>query len=636
MQKYFRSTLLCLSVSNFLYSTLFPSSPLSPAKMAVTRKQKNHLKKVGFSNTKQPTPVKKNPTAKITAVKQYLRKSQRIRNKQSPNANQYAICNIEQLENLFFEGYSYHKITKPHCGGRLQMHRTEHRIISTSYKLKCSMCDFVTTSHRLYKTKKPVNSCGQPASTLNLALGNALLNSPIGIVPFREICMRIGLNPGTAQGLHKLIKNKCNPIVIRLAEQSMSAVLEKLNKSKKGVGASVDCVYNNRPSSNTYFQAGTQSVFTVVEDVTPNKKLVQVVLESKLCSTRHIRLKMGLPADCPNHPGCTATLKPTDAIGQEARPALKSAMLFKETGTDLERVTNDGDCTVIPAYKQIYEDCKNYKDPHHYSRAQKRHCERKDFSSVMFPGRLAEARRRKKNRFAEDVRQRCSAEITRATGLILKEQKQKKTRAITDQLIKKLQNTPEAIVMCYKGDCSLCHEYSYACNRSEGKPWGKHSVPTDLKDKIEMTEKDEAMLRDIILFRLGPDALHKIYCFSNTQKNEAVNRSLGKYNPKLVTFPRTWTGRVHACVLNINEGFKKSSELLLEEANHEISADVVKQIKNRDTFMRYIAAYRKRPIVKQRRVERRARWMRLHELTRDREEPGYSKGKELPLLETDT
>ena len=191
--------------------------------------------------------------------------------------------------------------------------------------------------------------------------------------------------------------------------------------------------------------------------------------------------------------------------------------------------------------------------------------------------------------------------------------------------------------MCYKGDCSLCQEYSYACNKSEGKPWAKYSVPTDLKDKVEMTEKDETMLRDIILFRLGPDALHKIYCSSNTQKNEAVNRSLGKYNPKLVTFPRTWTGRVHACVLNINEGFQKSSELLLEEANHEISADVVEQIEKRDSFIRYTAAYRKQPLVKQRRVERRARWMRLHELTRDREEePGYSKGKELPLLETDT
>ena len=136
---------LCLSVSNFLYSILFPSFFLSPAKMAVTKKQKNHLKKLRFSSTKQPTPVKKNSTAKITPVDQPLRKSQRIRNKLSPNANQYAICNIQQLENLFFEGYSNHKIRRPNCEGRLQMHRTEHRIISTSYKLKCSTFDFVTT-----------------------------------------------------------------------------------------------------------------------------------------------------------------------------------------------------------------------------------------------------------------------------------------------------------------------------------------------------------------------------------------------------------------------------------------------------------------------------------------------------------
>ena len=93
---------------------------------------------------------------------------------------------------------------------------------------------------------------------------------------------------------------------MRAARPGDPDLLELLN-----VDIDTDILY----SSNTYFQAGTQSVFTVVEDVTPDKKLVQVVLESKLCTTRHIRLKMGLSADCPNHPGCTATLKPNDAIG---------------------------------------------------------------------------------------------------------------------------------------------------------------------------------------------------------------------------------------------------------------------------------------------------------------------------------
>ena len=416
----------------------------------------------------------------------------------------------------------------------------------------------------------------------------------------------------------------------------MSDVLDKLNQSNKGIGASVDCVYNNRPNPSCYFQAGTQSVFTVVEDITPDKKLVQVVLQSKICTTRHIRLKMGLPADCPNHPGCTATMKRSDAIGQEERSAIRSAMLFEKSNTDLLRVTNDGDDTVIPAYREIFPSCRNFKDIRHLSNCQRRHIERQIFSNVMFPGRWVIVRKRKQSRFAEDVRQRCSVEISLASKMIMKEQS-KKTRDISEQLIKKLEHTAEAILLCYKGDCSLCEEYSFACNVKDGKPWAKYFVPADLKDGMNMTADDENKLRACLLFRLGPEGLNKIYSLSSTQKNEAVNRSLGKYNPKLVTFARTWTGRVHACVLNINEGFKKSSELLLDAVNHKISPDVAEQISRRDQTIKYNAAFKKKPHVKQRRVERRSEWMRLHEKTRDHKaEPGHSRGIELPLDEPST
>ena len=167
--------------------------------MANSKKRKLQLKKVAFTTVNQPTKYKSNTTVKTKKKYPYqLRQSQRILQKKSPNAYQYSICNIQQLEDLFFNGYRNHNTLSPGCNGQLRMHKTEQRIISVSYKLKCDVCDFITKSQRLYKTTTSGKFGGKPASTLNLALGNALLNSPIGIVPFREISMRIGLNPGSA------------------------------------------------------------------------------------------------------------------------------------------------------------------------------------------------------------------------------------------------------------------------------------------------------------------------------------------------------------------------------------------------------------------------------------------------------
>ena len=611
-------------------------------------KQQQHCKTIGFNRNKQPhrsTPDvnKYKETATSTKKKSVFirkRQSQRLIEKESPNGGCYNILNLDQVEQLFYYGYSHHQAASPTCRGKLTMHKTEHRIISTSFSLKCPLCKFSThppkQGLKMYKT---INSTGRPASTLNLALGNALINSPIGITPYREIFMRLGLNPGSESGLHKLMKTNSNPTVVKLAQQSMASALKKLsNKCKggEGVGVSVDSTYNNRPNSLTFFQAGTQSVFSVIEDESPEKKVVQVILESKLCTTKHILLKMGQPADCPNHAGCTADLKPSDSIGQESRPALTSATKLEQAGVILSRLTNDGDDVVIPAYRQIFKQCLNFKDPIHYSKCQKRYIERKRFSLSMFPGTTAEGRRRKQSRFAEDVRQRCTAEISGAMRTIQKEQKNRK-RDITDKIIDKLKHTTEATIQCYKGNCTLCETDSLVCNGKEGKPWPKLFVPADLKGGIIMTPDDEELLRSLINFRLGPEALNKVYCQSSTQKNEAFNRSLQKYNPKLVTFPRMWTGRVHSTVLNLNEGFKKASEQLLECAGHKISEDVKQLICKRDQKIKFHQAHQKKYSVKVRRIQRRAQWKTLHEKTRgDCTEPGYSKGKELPLATPST
>jgi hypothetical protein len=63
-------------------------------------------------------------------------------------------------------------------------------------------------------------------------------------------------------------------------------------------------------------------------------------------------------------------------------------------------------------------------------------------------------------------------------------------------------------------------------------------------------------LRECIHLRLGPKALMKTRLNTNTQKNESVNRTLTKTNPKFGTWRRTLPGRIHGGVHMRNCGVR--------------------------------------------------------------------------------
>ena len=55
-----------------------------------------------------------------------------------------------------------------------------------------------------------------------------------------------------------------------------------------------------------------------------------------------------------NHERCTATLKPSDAIGLESRAALNSAMDLHIENTKVAEVTNDCDSHIINSFRPIF------------------------------------------------------------------------------------------------------------------------------------------------------------------------------------------------------------------------------------------------------------------------------------------
>ena len=147
-----------------------------------------------------------------------------------------------------------------------------------------------------------------------------------------------------------------------------------------------------------------------------------------------------------------------------------------------------------------------------------------------------------------------------------------------------------------------------------------------------MTEADESTLEALIQFRLGDKALSSTFTGSSTQKNEAFNRSLTKFNPKSVTCSKTFTGRAHAAVLNVNKGFRGATDDLLGSAGHQVSLSVNKQIDRHNKKLEYSKSYQKSPKCKQSRIRNRSQLYRLHEQKyKDREETdfGYKKDSDV-------
>lgn len=589
----------------------------------------NDLRKHGFRTGHKLSPqastaqVQEHSSTKIVKTgkdKPELRKSKRLQEatdgiKNNSTKDTYIIASVERLDVLFYRGYSGHQLSNPACTGQLQMMLSEQLLLSGTWCMVCQLCGFSCEKTKLYKEVKsnPAQKGGRLSSTLNLAAGNALLNSPIGVQPFREILMRLGIDPGSAVGLQNIISNKSNQAMIKLAEENMRQIREELKvKFSSDFGISVDSSYNNRQNSNSAFQAGTQSRQTIVEDMTEEKKVILLTLESKLCSTRHHRLKAGLPAECPNHEGCTATIKRSDAIGDEARASFKSALELDKAKCAVARVTNDGDSKIIWSFRAVFGDeCETLKDPRHFSLAQKKYAILTPFSMTMFPGETKVIRDRFKKRFAEDLRQRCSAELSSVIRLVSKLDRGDKD--VKTCIVEKLENTPQAMIKCYMGDHEQCASDSYVCNPEGDKVWPKMFVPTRLVRGLDMTDDDKEQLEALILLRLGADAIKVTYTLSSTQKNEAVNRSFSKYNSKTVTCSRTWTGRVHAAVLNINAGFGEASRQILAEAGHAICEKVNHRIQMRDLYIASNKRYAKLPAVKMRRLGKQQSWNKLHE-----------------------
>lgn len=74
-----------------------------------------------------------------------------------------------------------------------------------------------------------------------------------------------------------------------------------------------------------------------------------------------------------------------------------------------------------------------------------------------------------------------------------------------------------------------------------------------------MTDKDKDLMLEIVKMWLSEEAFMDMRLNTDTQKNEAVNRSLSVSLPKNVNFSRNLPGRVASTIHSVNNTTGKST-----------------------------------------------------------------------------
>lgn len=583
-------------------------------KPGISVKRRAHNKLVGLQKGSSGTiPEASEHSRSITPVVTRLQ-SKRLARQSEGRA--YQITEVESTENMWNDAFCSHNRDHPQCTNPIFRQKIKTKqLVSITASVECTSCSFVSKPHKLYKTVAK-SGPGRKQSTLNVGQGLALVKSPIGATVYQEINLTMGIDPGSHSGLQSNINN-ASVLMTQIGEQNRASICERISSLDKPIHASGDGAYRTRVGGggNTPFEASTQQTFNVTEENTG--LIIGLDTQSKLCTAATKLRHQGHTIVCPYHAGeCTATLAPSDSIGNEGRSLRIILAVLQEFGIDISHYTSDGDCSIGKALHEYYAMAIWLKDSKHFQSSHFVHLKRINFSDALFEIEK-EVMFKSKARvwFCEDLSDRASAEFTAAVEMATGE-------TTNDEEIKNILNTvlsetPSAIIRCYQNDCSLCEEHSLVCSgRDDGGRWQCGLMTQCTRRNLNMTNDDEEKLHEGLLFRLGPAAVNQTYLNTNSQANEAVNRVINKCLPKDLVFTRNFRGRANAACTTFNQGPGGLSLMCQEKAGHQVSEKVKHKLEMHDNRIKNQRAHKKKPEVKARRVSDRQAKHNLYENAR--------------------
>lgn len=468
------------------------------------------------------------------------------------------ILHVGKLQELFNNAHREHVEQNPTCQGNLEMDlgSEKQRGLGFEERLKCSECAYISKYKKLYNTVR-TGKRGPETASMNCAIQVALSQSPIGNETFRKFLLSANLPAPSSTSMNRTGQY----IQEKIVETNVTDMKNRLKEAKtiqqaRGEGDAVpfeaDGMYNSHlyaGATKTPMVPSTQSVFTMAENVTRNRQIVQVNIKNKLCVRCRLHRNRHLTGQ---HAGrCTATMQMQENIGNEEKRAMECMENLLEQGVEVSELTTDGDSSIFKASETLYNAGKlknrpiHYMDTRHLSDNQRKKIKNVEFSKGFLPGSTKRLRDSMQGRLANDLAKRCEGEFQACL------QKHDGDEYI---LKRKMTYCIPAMVKCYHGDHKECRTHSYVCKGKIHDNWLLNTTYLPNGFKINCSPGDEQKLVDCINLRLGQKILEKTKRNRNSQKVEATNRGLRRSLPRNVTFTSSLEGRAHFAIYSVNNG----------------------------------------------------------------------------------
>lgn len=542
------------------------------------------------------------------------------------DGNTNIIVNRNSMCYMWNSAFSTHHKKHPRCSGDLKWNEDRSLQWGLSWKavLSCTNCSYISDVFKLYEEVDNGTSFGPKPASATYGAQVGLSKNGVSNGGLIEILTAANIKAPAYSTLQRAANNvgeaitEANNIDMREQCSKLRELNKTIGKPYHGpIPAEADGTYNNAIYSKvgkSPFQAASQVDFTVSENLTPEKKIIALVSHSKLCSC---------PKNKEHLTDCSATLPPESTIGNEGEYLTEAIETINDNGLDIGELTVDGDSSSRSEAPQIDQPSGVKITTKYCTWHLKRVLEKKikghTFSKQLFKGRNKIERDQAQSRFSYDISNRISAEFEEAHSFY---------KGNVENINKKMPDTMEAIIDCYRGNCQNCLEHSFVCTKS--KPWSRPFLDINHKDErefiINATGDDLNFIREAMKIRLGKEALEKTSNNSTQNKSEANNRGIKKAKPKQLTFSKNSSMRSHSAVHSMNNG-PGSSILILCAATgapiggkslYEQAGRLDKQKKYHQTRQKsknYLISRRSR------RQENYAKW----DLKRDKERPGYIK-----------
>ena len=529
------------------------------------------------------------------------------------------IISIDKMMDFVNEVVTSHSQTGGCDAPEFKYLETKKRGLCVTVRVQCKNCNYKSDKKKLYSELQSSKK-GPKTAIPNISLQCALLDSTIGNFKASQILNTMGV-PTPSLSHMQSQANQVGTEIISLNKRDMANIrgeLKEINtlRGQLDMGAfnvSMDGRYNTEriTTRGKLGQGASQVVELAIENLTDDRKVIDIAFQNKLCWRGAFLRAHGFPVKCGStgvaekhrHKKCTANFPETDPFTEHAL-GMAIAKNLGEEGIHIEYLCSDQDSStyhgVQEATSKIFESLFTVKyqvDPIHLGQSMFRAGMKADFSTDCFPGSTADEKKTFRKLFMLDVKSRSS----RIFKLLFLE-----CNGDVTKVGKKLGSTVQSVVECYSGNCSKCRSNRFnLCGGGIRNSWWSQSeyfkAYGQSAFKLSFTESDKRLLQLLLEIRLGESALQTLKTGYTTNKVEATNRALSASLPKNITFSRNALSRVHSAVHRVNNSLAKSAIQKLEHVKIPVNpqSHAMKNLQRLADRKAYNIAYRKQPRVKQ-------------------------------------